>query len=293
MDSYKKMVKNLLIKEHAWDRKFGDPLPTLEDVMNEAESMQLQPKGGGKTVKFTDKDNYEKAKKSGDYEEPEETDDDGGEDKPAANVGADDAQLGGDRSADAGDEPSDKTKDDEEPSDDEKPSDAGKADVAATAINNNLYTLTDDDIGGPADADDIADAWDDLEQDLLRKGKGDEWSEIEDTEVPTGQEGYGADENMTLGDIANAIKHYNEDGMFEPGEDREYALRGFEDEEAAINAFKKGIETLTSKSARTGKELGKNETLKINGKMYRKVQEQKETSKKHPLREAYERIGGK
>jgi len=45
--------------------------------------------------------------------------------------------------------------------------------------------------------------------------------------------------------------------------------------------------------SRTGKELGKNETLKINGKMYRKVQEQKETSKKHPLREMYERIGGK
>jgi len=51
---------------------------------------------------------------------------------------------------------------------------------------------------------------------------------------------------------------------------------------------------LPSKSARTGKELGKNETLKIDGKMYRKVQEQKETTTdKHPLRESYERIGGK
>ena len=44
---------------------------------------------------------------------------------------------------------------------------------------------------------------------------------------------------------------------------------------------------------RTGKELGKNEKLEINGKMYRRVQEQKETSKKHFLRETYERIGGK
>jgi len=43
---------------------------------------------------------------------------------------------------------------------------------------------------------------------------------------------------------------------------------------------------------RTGKELGKNETLKINGKMYRKVQEET-TTDKHPLRESYERIGGK
>jgi len=32
MDSYKKMAKNLLIKEHAWDRKFGEPLLTLKDV---------------------------------------------------------------------------------------------------------------------------------------------------------------------------------------------------------------------------------------------------------------------
>ena len=43
---------------------------------------------------------------------------------------------------------------------------------------------------------------------------------------------------------------------------------------------------------RTGKELCKNETLKINGKVYRKVQEET-TTDKHPLRESYERIGGK
>jgi hypothetical protein len=50
---------------------------------------------------------------------------------------------------------------------------------------------------------------------------------------------------------------------------------------------------LPSTSARTGKELGKNETLMINGKKYRRVQEQKGTSKKYSLRETYERIGGK
>jgi len=36
LESYKKMAKSMLI-EHAWDRKFGEPLPTLEDVMREAE----------------------------------------------------------------------------------------------------------------------------------------------------------------------------------------------------------------------------------------------------------------
>ena len=35
LESYKKIAKSMLI-EHAWDRKFGEPLPTLEDVMAEA-----------------------------------------------------------------------------------------------------------------------------------------------------------------------------------------------------------------------------------------------------------------
>lgn len=35
LESYKKMAKSMLA-EHAWERKFGEPLPTLADVMNEA-----------------------------------------------------------------------------------------------------------------------------------------------------------------------------------------------------------------------------------------------------------------
>ena len=35
LESYKKIAKSMLT-EHAWDRKFGEPLPTLDDVMNEA-----------------------------------------------------------------------------------------------------------------------------------------------------------------------------------------------------------------------------------------------------------------
>ena len=38
---------------------------------------------------------------------------------------------------------------------------------------------------------------------------------------------------------------------------------------------------------------GESKTLEINGKKYRRVQEQKGTSKKYSLRETYERIGGK
>jgi len=105
LKSYKKMAKSMLT-EHAWDRKFGEPLPTLQDViwdnmneeekkihlkkMNEAESMKLQPKGGGKTVIFKDKDNYEKAKKSGDYEDPKGLGDDDDKEEPSGKLGGGD-----------------------------------------------------------------------------------------------------------------------------------------------------------------------------------------------------------
>ena len=42
----------------------------IANSIDEAE-MKLKPKGGGKVVVFKNKDNYEKALKSGDYEEPE------------------------------------------------------------------------------------------------------------------------------------------------------------------------------------------------------------------------------
>jgi len=44
-ESYKKMAKSMLI-EHAWDRKFGEPLPTLEDVMAD-KGGEEEPKSKG------------------------------------------------------------------------------------------------------------------------------------------------------------------------------------------------------------------------------------------------------
>ena len=49
LESYKKIAKSMLI-DHAWDRKFGEPLPTLEDVMREAEV------DDDKIIKYKDKD---------------------------------------------------------------------------------------------------------------------------------------------------------------------------------------------------------------------------------------------
>ena len=82
-------LKDIIKESKLTDRKWGDPLPTLEDYMSEAE-MKLQPKGGGKTVTFKDKDNYEKAKSSGKYEDPEGSGDGGEKEEPSGNIGADD-----------------------------------------------------------------------------------------------------------------------------------------------------------------------------------------------------------
>ena len=49
LNSYKKIAKEF-IKEAAWDRKFGEPLPTLEDVMKEAEV------DDDKIIKYKDKE---------------------------------------------------------------------------------------------------------------------------------------------------------------------------------------------------------------------------------------------
>jgi|TARA_R100000081_G_C4799821_1_gene163387 hypothetical protein len=52
-------------------------LEELYALMNEKDfDAKLKPKGGGKVVHFTNQDNYEKALKSGDYEEPEADGDD-------------------------------------------------------------------------------------------------------------------------------------------------------------------------------------------------------------------------
>ena len=58
LESYKKMAKSMLI-EYAWDRKFGEPLPTLEDVMREAE---VDDK---KMIKYKDKDGEAKEMAAG------------------------------------------------------------------------------------------------------------------------------------------------------------------------------------------------------------------------------------
>ena len=347
MSKYKKIAKNLLI-ENAWDRKFGEPLPTLEDVMKEAESMQLQPKGGGKTVKFTDKNNYEKAKKSGDYEEPEETDDGGEKEDPSGKLGAGDFDRDGDRSADAGDDKGGEPEpEDEEPSGEPE---AGKEEPKSPfphkdTGNSSWYDdrlakkIKKKEEGDPLSSDyDSKKASEDFEEDreyMLGRRNDDGSRQMSDYKSGLG---YGGDErrqakkrkeewdnkkekrgqrataiasgevvpnspedsNMALDYSKQAINLAKEkliDSSYPEARQRnKLALKKAKDSKKAVKtaikqqAKKQGWKT----SFVSGRVKTENvNSVTINGKTYKKIQEQKKVTDKHPLRETYEKIGGK
>ena len=248
LESYKKMAKSMLT-EHAWDRKFGEPLVTLEDVMKEAESMKLQPKGGGKTVVFKNKDNYEKAKKSGDYEDPEGSGDGGEKEEPSGKLG------GGDFERDGG-----------EPEDKPFGGDTGKdADSETGKDYTSKFQGTDE----PSDST----------SGFTSKNKPQKAKDLaNDPSVDTGPDSRGTEWS---GD------YYGSDDSAEWQDDYEEAEEDDDKEKLAqIKWFgeKQGW-------GEDG-ELGKQESITINGKQYKEVKEETTTAK-HPLRESYERIGGK
>ena len=236
LKSYKKIAKSMLT-EHAWDRKFGAPLPTLEDTARKHEqSGNYKPgepehkegdvwqtssgwaawKPGDKAAEYGIQskkaaEKYAKGEKVG------ADDGDNDEEEPAGKLG------GGDFDRDGGDKK-----------------------TGFTSKNK------------PQPAKDLAN---DPSVDTGPDSRGTSWS----------GDYYGSD------DSAEWENDYNN---AEENEDKEKL--------AQIKWFGE------KQGWGDNGELGKNETLKIDGKMYRKVQEQKETTTdKHPLRKTYEKIGGK
>ena len=289
LESYKKMAKSMLI-EHAWERKVGKPLPTLEDVMKEAE-MKLQPKGGGKTVRFKDKDNYEKAKKSGDYEDPEETDD-SGEEEPSGKLGTGDF----DRDSGDGDD-----KGGEEP----KAKPTGKTD-------------TDIDYVDPDDIDDLPEPEDEEpsgeeggEQNIPSDDEIDSYQEKLNTYTgpySDGNEIHTKWEGITTKVWAETSEEAYKDDPDHPlnkPSDSEWADTVGEEVKALASAhfsdFGDELKDASPEAKAYFKEKGlppsdeegeKEESITINGKQYIPIKDSVEP-KKHLLRETYERIGGK
>jgi len=198
LDSYKKIAKSMLV-EYAWDRKFGEPLPTLEDVMKEADDEPVIRKkkfhvGKGVYVdNEKDKDNPKaqqyKKDDSGKYVKID-TDDKAGDDSKKDDGG----KLGkGDFDRDMGDD----TKDDNTESDDVEISDANSGPIDRDDIMDMLKNDSEimDKIGTDDD-DDLY--WDGL--DLVS-------SKMDDQTVAS----IDPDSNMTLGDLKKQIMDYEED----------------------------------------------------------------------------------
>ncbi len=314
LESYKKIAKSMLI-EHAWDRKFGEPLPTLEDVMKEAESMKLQPKGGGKTVVFKDKDNYEKAKKSGDYEDPEGPGDGGEKEEPKSK----------------GLEPDDFERDfdDSEPEDKPFGGDTGAdADSETGKDYVSKFQGTDEPEGGeePEGTDNSAALKKIKRKDLNKLSGGDAWEKdfYSDDDIFLGSPDYEQEEgdayweSPDLDGLSRATDHTTLKQKFfdlhayrstlqsriemadDEGDTEEVAklqkdwMKAAKQQNNIVGMMKPQKPQFKGMSGRSSYGgVGIRDSVTINGKKYKEVKEEKKVTEKHILREMYEKIGGK
>ena len=272
LESYKKMAKSMLT-EHAWDRKFGEPLPTLDDVMREAE---VDDK---KMIKYKDKDGEAKempasSAKTMEKEHPakiayDKMADTGGEEEPKSKgLGKGDFERDfDDEEPEDSDEPFEKdggfsTDDDEDDRGDEEP----EGDEEPSGEPEGGGELGQDEYGNITGT---AEQW--------KSGEHDEAAakHYEDYEI-------GIDYDMAQ---AQRDDKQNE-RWFEDGQISQEKYEEKHDEAAA------DMEMALAAKRHTKNQGGKEESITINGKQYRPIKDSVEP-KKHLLREMYERIGGK
>ncbi len=247
-----------MLTESAWDRKFGEPLPTLEDTTKKHQTNEEPGQGGGghkegdvwqtdsgwaawrpgdKTAEYgiEDKENAEKWVKG--KIDPDSTSGSDDEKEPAGKLSGGDFE----RDSETGKDYTSKFQGTDEPEDKPFGGDTGK----------------DADSGQPEPAEDLAN---DPSVDTGPDSRGTEWS----------GDYYGAEDSAEWED---QYRDAEEDGN--------------EEELAQIKWFgeKQGW-------GEDG-ELGKQESITINGKQYKEDKEEKKVTKKHILREMYEKIGGK
>ena len=291
LESYKKIAKSMLI-EHAWDRKFGEPLPTLEDVAKKHQTEAEPGQGGGghkegefwqtsngwaawrpgdETAEYgiEDKENAEKWAKG--KIDPDSTSGSDDEKEPASKLGGgdfdrdggepEDKPFGGDtgKDADFQGEPSGEPEDgDEEPSG-EKTRFAGEH------------------------MDDVEDSLRSLKQQAKELSAADRQAGKGDIKPPP---------ELERG-VAKVIEKIESGTMTD--EDLEWAKESFKElrGQAGGNQYLEDMEwDLSAALKKHDSEWKSYESITIDGKQYRPIKDSVEP-KKHLLREMYERIGGK
>ena len=249
--------------------------------IDEAE-MKLKPKGGGKVVVFKNKDNYEDALKSGDYEEPE----------GSKKVKSKDSDMDFGRAAD--DEADDMDRDarfaadfdgdgDVDDDDDDYETAEEKSEKENSQIGKDLMNM-EDDLNGLG-IDFLDSALDDGMYAVLGdpEGTGEPDKEMAVNAFPDGD---GVGYAVNIGQGHTMIYFDSKEEMLDA------AKKLVNDDRIRKSMDKDGKEDLAdlgdyAKSIVKGKE----ETVTINGKQYRAIKESKKP-KKHILKENYDRFFG-
>ena len=301
LDSYKKIAKEF-IKEAAWDRKFGEPLPTLSSVMKEAEV------DDDKIIKYKDKEGESQEMTAGaakkqpedhpakiEYEKMKDKGDSG--DKPSGKaLGGSDFERDFD---DKGDEPKGISKDDE---------DENRKEEAESALTDIRGIDFDEFEQGPEGYDMMMNALENLEGSSITRDE--EFKNLVD-DLETNQDTESA---LAIKDYLEKVFDDKEDADDEPkdepkGDEEPKKLSSDEidkkvddlgkeifsiyhtgmsdqDKERYIDGLQKQIDDLKSQK----------ESIKvIDGKKYKAIKESKEPTKStiHPFKKTYKKIGGK
>jgi len=290
LESYKKIAKSMLT-EHAWDRKFGEPLPTLEDVMREAEV------DDDKIIKYKDKDGESQemtagAAKKMDKDHPakqvwDKMADKGGEEEPKSKgLEPDDFERDFDPEKPE-DEPSDMDTEKPDDSDDDKPDsfDARKilAKMSRKELAKTKWPFDDDDnyLGSPDyDPEDDSfqppdlDGLDDMDYTTLKQ-------KYMDVVAHRAQMEY---------DIEDADSQ--DDPDWEKESQEKYMTAG-KNLNKILKLLTPQAQTVGMGGRSTRGGIGIRDSVEIDGKKYKRVKEEKKVTEKHILRENYERFGGK
>ena len=257
LNSYKKIAKEF-IKEAAWDRKFGEPLPTLKDVMKEAEV------DDDKIIKYKDKEGESQEMTAGAAKKQPD-------DHPAKQAYN---KMAGDD--DSGDEPKGKAlggSDFDRDFDDDEPKDEPSGDSM-----DNLYDElpgdneeTENLLNPGASEEEYKDAANTLNDRVKKAGhyKGVNAENLRDA--------------VESGDISSEEAKEIYTYLADPS-DENYNNMSDEANQAVMDN-----EILDSEG-----EIG-SESITINGKQYRPIKESKEPTKSiiHSFKKTYKRIGGK
>ena len=302
LDSYKTIAKEL-IKESAWDRKFGQPLPTLQDVMNEAEV------DDDKVIKYKKKDGEQGEMKASSAKSMEKdhpakiaydkmVGDDSGEKEKGKDLGAGDFERPG--------------TDDDYTDDDEKASEKF-TDLMADSGVDEMIDQYEEIAENPQAALDALKPFRDAGMkvgDVEEKiKKFERFKSMDDEEKDELAYDISTDFERMKDDLADTMIWNRSEPKDKPEDEPESELEKLDKQikstEATMNMYQfdysdsrnqdmandlsQKLRKLRADREKLVAGSDKNETKVINGVKYKSIKE----SKKHPLKETYKRIGGK